>query len=149
MASRWSKLQKRIYNLMVPSTKFQIHMAIYEMNSNYGYHGNKLPRYWASIGKDIVFDYPKDFDTTEKYGFNSYPWDTDIPKISDLIEEYIQRPRTKLMCGFENDRWGLTDILLTCDKRMGRRRLRELRERIDNPLLIRIINERLDAKYHE
>ncbi len=149
MASRWSKLQNRLYRVMDPSTNFQIHMAIYEMNSNDGYHGSKLPRYWVTIGKEIVFDYPKYFDTTEKYGFNSYPWDTDISAISNLIVEYIQCPQAELMRKFENDRWGLTDIFLTCDKRMGTRRLKELKERVENPLLIKTIDERLGKKNHE
>lgn len=45
MPKRWSKLQSRLYNLIDPNLNFQIHMAVYEMNSNDGWHGNKLPRY--------------------------------------------------------------------------------------------------------
>lgn len=29
------------------------------------------------------------FDTTERYDFNSYPWDCDISDISNVIEDYI------------------------------------------------------------
>ena len=75
MGKRWSKLQSRLYNLMDEKAENQIHCALYEMNSNDGYHGNKLPRYFITLGKDVVFDYPKQFDTTLKYGWNSYPWD--------------------------------------------------------------------------
>ena len=39
MSKRWSKLQKRIYNLMDNSIDFQIYCALYEMNSNDGWHG--------------------------------------------------------------------------------------------------------------
>ena len=67
MAKRWSKLQSRLYRLIDPALNFQIHCAVYEMNSNGGWHGNKLPRYFITIGKEIVFDYPKDFDTTWEY----------------------------------------------------------------------------------
>ena len=49
---------------MVPEIEFQLHVAVYEMNSNDGYHGNKLLRYFATVGKDSVFDYPKGQDTT-------------------------------------------------------------------------------------
>ena len=87
MSKRWSKLQSRLYNLMDESINFQIHCALYEMNSNDGYHGSKLPRYFITIEKEIIWDYPTDFDSTQKYGFNSYPWDTDISIISDVIEE--------------------------------------------------------------
>ena len=119
MRRRWSKLQSRVYKLMDPRINIQIHCAIYEMNSNDGYHGCKLPRYFITIGKDIVFDYPKEFDTTYKYGFNSYPWDTDMEALSNLMEEYVQCPEKEIMNDFDNDLWGLTDILRICDRRVG------------------------------
>ena len=144
MPKRWSKLQSRLYNLMDESIDFQIHCAVYEMNSNDGYHGSKLPRYFITIDKEIVFDYPKDFDTSEKYGFNSYPWDTDISAISDIIEEYIQCPDTELMNRLEKDKWGITDILRVCDRRIGKRRLKDLREKVTNEVLLDVIEKRLN-----
>ena len=144
MSKRWSKLQSRVYNLMDESINFQIHCAVYEMNSNDGYHGSKLPRYFITIDKEIVFDYPKDFDTSEKYGFNSYPWDTDISAISDIIEEYIQCPDTELMNRLEKDKWGITDILRVCDRRIGKRRLKDLREKVTNEVLLDVIERRLN-----
>ena len=36
MGKRWSKLQSRLYNLMDEKAEFQIHCALYEMNSNDG-----------------------------------------------------------------------------------------------------------------
>lgn len=143
MSKRWSKLQKRLYNLMDPAVEFQIHCAVYEMNSNDGYHGNKLPRYFITIGKEIVFDYPKDFDTTYRYGFNSYPWDTDIQDISNLIEQYIQRPESELMKPLEDDRWGLTDILRVCDRRIGKRRLLEIAKDTENEIVKKIVKKRI------
>lgn len=144
MSKRWSKLQSRVYNLMDESIDFQIHCAVYEMNSNDGYHGSKLPRYFITIDKEIVFDYPKDFDTSEKYGFNSYPWDTDISAISDVIEEYIQCSDTELMNAFQKDKWGITDILRVCDRRIGKRRLKLLREKVTNEVLLDVIERRLN-----
>ena len=144
MPKRWSKLQSRLYNLIDDSIDFQIHCAVYEMNSNDGYHGSKLPRYFITIEKEIIWDYPKDFDTTQKYGFNSYPWDTDISAISDIIEEYIQCPDTELMNRFEKDKWGITDILRVCDRRIGKRRLKDLREKVTNEVLLDVIEKRLN-----
>ena len=132
MPKRWSKLQKRLYNIIDSAAEFQIHCALYEMNSNDGYHGNKLPRYWITIGKEIVFDYPKDFDTSWKYGKTSYPWDTDISEITELINEYVQTPKEKIMQPFENDKWGLTDILRACDRRLGKRTLKQRRDNTDD-----------------
>ena len=144
MSKRWSKLQSRLYNLMDPKIDFQIHCALYEMNSNDGYHGCKLPRYFIMIGKEIVFDYPKNFDTTKKYRFNSYPWDTDISAISNMIEEYIQCPELELLNDFENDKWGITDILRACDRRIGKRRLNKIKDGITNEALLKIVKRRLE-----
>lgn len=143
MSKRWSKLQSRLYNIIDPDINMQIHCSLYEMNSNDGWHGNKLPRYFITIAKDIIFDYPKDFDTTKKYGFNSYPWDTDISGISNVIEEYIQSSKDKIANEFSNDKWGITDILRVCDRRIGKRRLRQIRDNTDNEVLLNIINKRL------
>lgn len=143
MSKRWSKLQSRLYNLIDPSINLQIHCCLYEMNSNDGYHGSKLPRYFITIDKEIIWDYPKQFNTTLKYGFNSYPWDTDISKISDVIEEYIQRPVDEIMNTFADDRWGITEILRICDRRIGKRRLETLKENIKDERLLKIIRKRL------
>lgn len=43
----------------------------------------------------------------------------------------------------ESDRWGLTDILRVCDRRIGKRRLRSLRNVTTNEILLKIIERRL------
>ena len=64
---------------MDPAVGFQLHCAVYKINGNgRDKYSFKLPRYWAIIENEIVFDYPKDFDMKAKYGFNQYPWDNDI-----------------------------------------------------------------------
>ena len=131
---------------MDKTVDFQIHCALYEMNSNDGWHGSKLPRYFITIGKEIVWDYPKMFDTTERYGFNSYPWDCDISDISNVIEDYMECPKEDLMNEFENDKWGITDILRVCDRRIGKRRLEEIKENTDNVVLTKIIDKRLKVE---
>lgn len=138
MAKRWSKLQARLYNLMDPAVEFQIHCALYEMKS-LGHHGDRLPRYFITIGKEIVFDYPKDMGMYKKY---RYLWDCNIDEISDLIEEYIQRPNDKLFDEFPNDEWGVIDILRACDRRIGKKRLQELAKQTENEKIKFIINKR-------
>ena len=85
MAKRWSKLQKRLYNLMDPSVKFQIHCVLYEANSK-GHYRDCLPRYFITVDKDIIFDYPKDMELMEKYISLNF---SAVDKISNLIEEYM------------------------------------------------------------
>lgn len=108
------------------------------MHSQRGSHD--LPRYWITLGKDIIFDYPKDFP-----GNSDYPYITDVPDISQLIREYIDTPVDELLSkDFADDKWGLTDILRAADRRIGKRRLESLRDGITNPSAQTIIAKRLN-----
>jgi hypothetical protein len=111
------------------------------MNS-LGHYGNRLPRYFITIDKDIVFDYPKDIGLDEK---STYRWNCDVSKISDLLEEYIQCPNEKLFDDYPNDKWGLVDILLACDRRVGERRLKRLEKLTTNEKVRGIIEKRRKA----
>ena len=116
----WSKLQKSLYLIVSDKVDFRIHCSVYRMKSQRG--NTDLPRYWITIGKDIVFDYPKQFINNEKS--TKYPYITQISDISDLIREYIDCPVALLPeKKFENDLWGLTDIFKAVDKRLGKERL--------------------------
>lgn len=142
MGKRWSKLQARLYNLMEPAVNFQIHCALYEMKS-LGHYGSRLSRYFITVDKEIVFDYPKDMELEKKY---IYLWNSDVDKISNLIEEYIQRPKEELFEDFPNDKWGIVDILRACDRRVGKKRLQILAERTRNEN-VRFIIEKRGMKY--
>lgn len=142
MGKRWSKLQARLYNLMEPAVNFQIHCALYEMKS-LGHYGSRLSRYFITVDKEIVFDYPKDMELDKKY---IYLWNSDVNKISNLIEEYIQRPKEELFEDFPNDKWGIVDILRACDRRVGKKRFQILAERTRNEN-VRFIIEKRGMKY--
>lgn len=125
----WSKLQREIYKLITPDINIQIHCVAYPMNSRYG--STDLPRYWITLGKEIIWDYPADFITKEGCVKNYtdkinklYPYFTDVSEISGLIMEYIDTPKDILFDKhFENDKWGLVNILKAADRRIGNRRL--------------------------
>lgn len=138
MGKRWSKLQARLYNLMEPAVNFQIHCALYEMKS-LGHYGSRLSSYFITVDKEIVFDYPKDMELDKKY---IYLWNSEVDKISNLIEEYIQRPNEELLADFPNDEWGIVEILLACDRRVGKKRLQVLAERTRNAKVKSIIEKR-------
>jgi hypothetical protein len=72
----WSKLQKQIYNLLLPKLGLQIHCAAYPMRSQCG--STDLGRYWITLGREIIWDYPKDFAGAKL----KYPYVTDISAIS-------------------------------------------------------------------
>ncbi|MDD3051552.1 MAG: hypothetical protein PHR06_10445 [Candidatus Cloacimonetes bacterium] len=152
---RWSKLQKEINLIISPDIKFQIHCMAYRMRSQHG--TTDLPRYWITLDKEVIFDYPKDFldmsmlpnsqnvwqcdDFTVK---ERYPYVTEISDISDVLRIYIDTPIGELFDRtFEGDRWGLCDILKSADKRIGKRRLSELSERSKSEAVRKVIEKRL------
>ena len=75
--------------------------------------------------------------------WNSYPWDCDISDISDVIEAYIECPENELMQPFTDDKWGITDILRACDRRIGKQRLIQMHDETENAVVREIIEKRL------
>jgi hypothetical protein len=143
---RWSKLQKEVYDLIDPKIGFQLHCRLYRMNSQYG--STDLPRYWISIGKEIIWDYPKDFINKphpERTPPKFYPYGTDVPDISNLIREYIDTPKNELIDKkFENDHWGLINILRAADRRIGKRQFEKLNIKIKNKAALIVLQKRMD-----
>jgi len=120
----------------------------------------RFPRYWITLAKDVIFDYPAHFKhlpdheagwwekkCCEPSGYvtvgKSYPYEEHgVSEISNLISNYIDRPKELLFEPFENDRWGLAEILRAADRRICRRRLLEMKT--ENPGVIKIISFRLN-----
>lgn len=144
---RWSSLQRELYKIVDEKIDFQIHVAVDRMDLF-----NSLTRYWITVGDETVFDYPKKFvQKTESGKIVTnlggqrllYPYESDVPRISKLIREYIDTPKESVFHKkFERDLWNLTDILKAADRRNGKRRLEQLRERTDNSAALKIIELR-------
>lgn len=116
---RWSKLQKQIYLIIDDKIDLQIHCSMYRMNSQQG--SVDLPRYWISLNKEIIFDYPK--IATSK---GAYPYITDISNISNLFREYLDTPKNQILTqNFTADEYGITDLLKAADKRIGVEKLEQ------------------------
>lgn len=127
---RWSKLQHELRALFVPGLRLDIQCRVYRMASARGQ--TDLPRYWVSLGRETVWDYPKDFPESGK----DYPYLTDISTISDLLRNYVDTPRSHLLHRvFTGDRWGITDIMKVADRRLGLRRLDGMRRELSAPAL--------------
>ena len=122
----WSKLQKEIEKLFADELLLRIQCRAYRMDSQRG--STDIPRYWITLGKRIIFDYPKDFPA----GRESYPYLTDVSSISRLIRDYIDTPVDDLLSKQFDDPWGLVEIFLAADRRIGKRRLRELGEKLSS-----------------
>ena len=110
---RWSKLQKRLYELVDESIDFKLHCTVYRMQSRRG--STDLPRYFITLAGEIIFDYPKDF-MLKSGGVKSlvrsaltkiYPYGNDISDIGELIREYIDTLKEELFAKhFDADKWG-------------------------------------------
>lgn len=155
----WSKLKREISALFSPDINIRLHCAAYRMKSQRG--STDLPRYWITLNKETIWDYPRDFKNqavSDHRSFpdgiysgvslllrNTCPYGSDTATISGLIREYIDTPEAELLTKpFEKDRWGLTDILKAADRRIGKRRL-PLLQRFGNAAAGKIIAERLKA----
>ncbi|MCL1079686.1 hypothetical protein L2734_16210 [Parashewanella spongiae] len=89
MSKRWSKLQKEFYLVKDEQLPLQLHCSVYRMKSQYG--DTNIPRYWITLAKEVIWDYPKDFIKSENPNcedFCHFPYTTDISAISNLIREY-------------------------------------------------------------
>lgn len=116
---RWSKLQKQIYLIIDDKIDLQIHCSVYRMNSQQG--SVDLPRYWITLNKEIIFDYPKIATSKE-----AYPYITDISNISNLFREYLDTPKNQILTkNFTADKYGITDLLKAADKRHGVEKLEQ------------------------
>ena len=113
---RWSKLQKRFYELVDEGIDFQIHCAVYRMQSRRG-------------------------GTLAKF----YPYDSGISGIGELIREYIDTPKDELFKKhFDTDEWGLANILKAADKRIGKMRLQILAKNKKNQAMQKVVQARLN-----
>jgi hypothetical protein len=148
--TRWSKLQKQLYRLFDPGIRLQVQCRLVRMASGRG--STDLPRYWITLGKETLWDYPGDFllpggvtRHADSYETNPwpYPYQTDISLISALIREYIDTPVSCLLTRrFTNDHWGLVNILRAADRRIGVRQWPRLKRKIHNERALKVLAAR-------
>jgi len=144
-----------LYLLIDPGIRFQIHCAVVRMRSERG--STDLPRYWITLDRETIWDYPGDFALpwggtrrTDGSFVLGYPYSTDISAISELIREYIDTPADDLLSRhFENDHWGLANILRAADRRIGRRHWPVLKRKISNQAARKVLNARVAARRSE
>ncbi len=133
---RWSKLKSRVEALFAPGLELAIHCNVFiQVRKVFTFDE---PRHWVVLGHGrharILWDFPGPFlrpgrgmaprsargqplDSWEEgYGYGA----PDNPsRISALLHEYLERPRTRLMEPVE-DPWELAAILRAADRRLGR-----------------------------
>jgi len=133
---RWSKLQRDFYKLLADGLDLQLQCRVYRMASQRG--STDIPRYWITLGKETIWDYPKNFihkSHPNREETKWYPYGTDIPNISNLIREYI-------------DTRGLINIFRAADRRIGERRFNELKRKTNNKAALKVLAKRVEQFEH-
>ena len=150
MSKPWSKLKKDLSKLFDENLDVDIHQSVYRMQSQMG--NSDLPRYFVTFNKEIIFDFPKMFINEKlESGFgkgytvkNLYPYDGTVSELSQIIREYINTPKEEILTKKYGQDFGLVDILISCDRRLGKEKLKEYASKIEekNPAF-KIIQQRI------
>ena len=155
----FSKLKKQIENLFDPALDMEFCCSAYPMRAKTGYAQNSITRFYVRLGKDIIWDYQKDFAVKDiDYGL----WSRDNG-ISDLVREYIDTPVAELLDkDFEGENkayslfnymtekhsevsvsYGLTDLFKAADRRLGKRKAVAWSGRVRNFVAYKVLARRL------
>lgn len=155
----FSKLKKSIERLFDDKLKMEFCCNSYPIRGQRG-HRNSVPRYYVKLGKEIIWDFPKDFDMKE---LPFYYW-ADNNHINDLVRDYIDAPLEELLTkkfkydknGFimqhlysnEQDRfeidYKLTEIFKAADRRLGKEKLLKWAKKIENSKVDKILGIRFN-----
>ena len=136
----WSKLQKQLYKIMDSTVKFQMHCSVFKTKSAWN-AGQKagiskkkesIPHYWITVNGETVWDFPNNyidndslvdgFTLKEVYFYpDNYNW------IADVLRNYINTPKEQLLTiKFDNDKFGLVDVLRKYDRRISKHKRKDM-----------------------
>ena len=152
----FSKLKKNIESLFDEKLKMQFCCIAYPMRSQYG--STSIPRFYVKLGKEIIWDLPKDFKYKE---IDIYQW-SEGNDICNLVRDYIDTPLDKLLNKkFKEDTFkiilqylwertqedvvleiNLSHLLKAADRRLGKEKLKKWATKVQNPKVDRILEIR-------
>lgn len=55
----WSQIQRKLYDLIDPNLKLQVHCAVYPGGGRTCLNG--IPRFWVKLGGEVIFDCLHDY----------------------------------------------------------------------------------------
>ncbi len=156
--SPFSKLKKVIEGLFDPNIGMEFCCSAYRTGSKGGRSTNSIPRYYVKLGKEVIWDFPKDFPMI-KAGHYGY-WAANNG-ICDLVRAYIDTPSGEILSrdfkefeimeyeGFEyHFCYLLTFMFNVADRRVGKGRLlRTYGWRIDYAPAKKIFDARFGSIY--
>jgi len=145
----FSKLKKQIESLFDSNLRMTFNCISFAIG-----HHNAIPRFYVRLGKETIWDFPKDFEAKD---LDFHWWSNDI-SINALVREYIDMPVDKLLSAvFENEtakitnyddysvvefNLNLTPLFIAADRRLGKEKLLAWAAAIDNPNVNKIIDLR-------
>ncbi len=115
----WSKLKTQIESLFDPSLKLEVYCAVYRKKTQHSML--ELPRYFFTLDKEIIWDYPKYFVDQKTAGdaIDHYPYNG-VRHISDLLRTYLNSPRRLLLdLSDDQDEYNLFSLLKAADRRLS------------------------------
>jgi hypothetical protein len=154
----FSKLKKTIEGLFDKKLKMQFCCIAYPMRAQYA--NNHTPRFYVKLGKEIIWDFPKDF-STEQVSLESFMYRSNN-EICELVRDYIDTPVDKLIrkkfkrdtleCIMQNlweptqetitVNYKLTEIFIAADRRLGKEALLKWAAKKQNPIVDAILAKR-------
>lgn len=154
----FSKLKKVINGLFDEKLKMDFCCIAYPMRSQWA--NNHTPRFYVKLGKEIIWDFPKDF-TSDSLPLESWAY-RDGNCLSELVRDYIDTPVDILLKKkFKKDTWECTqqyiwlneqetitvnyrlaEIFIAADRRLGKDALLKWAAKKQNPVVDRILAKR-------
>lgn len=123
----WSQIQRKLYDLIDPKLNLQVHCAVYPGGGRTCL--NCIPRFWVTLDGEVILDCQHDYMWLWKnkdFDLGNLPLEDDISLCCGVVIRYFQAPVDCLTS--LHDRFGLTDILLAADRRIGKRRWSQIYE---------------------
>lgn len=123
----WSKLQRKLYDIIDPAINLQVHCSQYPGRGKNCLNG--IPRFWITLNGTVIFDFLHDLtfllhSHSRTSCFPDYPYEDDVMGLCGAVIQYISASPDSLMD--LKDQWGLFDILIAADRRVGKRRWPEV-----------------------
>ena len=140
---RWSKLQKQVHNLFCPELKMKIYCTVYTQYFPQDTFDD--PRWWITLDKKIIWDFPSQFlEWKHPELKNPVEYLDCHGLVSPLLRQYLDTPQDELLTkSFEDDHWGLIDILRAADRRIGKKQLLfHVRNMPENRMTKKIVRKR-------
>ncbi|MGH8107742.1 MAG: hypothetical protein ACREO1_03355 [Arenimonas sp.] len=130
----WSKVEKRIRDLSDPQLKLRFYFTSYRQEKIATPHWTESAgKLWVSLNGKTLWAIPKDRHSGDQGDIGmqarrSPGW------LVEMMVEYMDVPRDDLLTWTPSwSTWGLIDILLASDRRIGRRQWPALETRLVEP----------------